>query len=124
MELANGPSAVGASLIVGCAVATVAALYILLGFAGKRFFARLDRQDDALATVLTNQEATRAMLGALEPRVHKLEKGHRGTRKILDRLTWVLENSEPHPVAEQSVTRRVSNEVTAAIRTPAKRGRP
>lgn len=94
MLAASGPGGEGAALVVGCAVATVAAIYILFGFIGKRVVARFDRQDadnDAL------KEGLRTILEQTvdhNTRLRVVEKGHKKHTKILDRMSWVLEQQE------------------------------
>jgi hypothetical protein len=77
--------------IVGLAGGAVLAV---LGWFGKRFAARMDSQDQKLDKIGSSQQTIIETIPVHHRRITDLERGHRRTRKILDRVTWILEDRE------------------------------
>lgn len=73
----------------GIVIASYSATLAGMGWMARRFMARLDRQDE------TNKRIEDGVKGLypLERRVKELERGHKQTRKILDKLTSIMEHT-------------------------------
>lgn len=105
---ASGPSSLAVSLFVGTYVTILAAALGTCGYIVRYLGGRFKRIDDDNEAIIVRVATVEHQLPPLSDRVKVVEKGHKQTRKTLDRISWILEARE---------TERVATTSTVATRT-------
>lgn len=94
MLSAAGPSSLAVGLFVGTYVTTLAAAFAAAGFVIRYVGGRFGKVDDDNQTILNRVARVEDQIPLVTGRVKSLERGHKRTREILDRMSWVLESQE------------------------------
>ena len=78
--------------------ALLTAVLFSLGWGFRQIFAWSKRVNADNAKIIANQAEALAAHAAIDGRVQVLEKGHRKINKVLDKISWIMEQRESAPV--------------------------
>lgn len=105
MLAAAGPSSLAVALFAGTYVTILAAACATAGFVVRYLGSRLKNIDAGQVEILRRVGRVEDQLPDVTGRVRVLERGHKKHRKILDRMSWVLEVRETATQDAQRVAR-------------------